>query len=66
MIQINYDKEGDLLEIRFSASAIKDSEYVKDSGLVLDYDKNGNIVAVEIIAFSKRVSKEELVEAIAV
>ena len=66
MIQISYDKEGDLLEIRFSANAIKDSEYVKDSGLVLDYDKNGNIVAVEIIAFSKRVSKEELIEAIAV
>ena len=29
-------------------------------------DKNGDIVAVEIIAFSKRVSKEGLVEAIAV
>ena len=66
MIQLNYDKEGDLFEIRFSANAIKDTEYVKDSGLVVDYDKNGDIVAVEIIVFSKRVSKEGLVEAIAV
>jgi uncharacterized protein YuzE len=66
MIQISYDKEGDLFEIRFSANAIDESEYVKDTGLVVDYDKNGDIVAVEIIAFSKRVSKEELFEAIAI
>ena len=66
MIKISYDKEGDVLEIRFSESAISDSEYVEESGLVLDYDKNNNIVAVEIISFSKRVSKEELAETIAI
>lgn len=65
MIKISYDKDGDVLEIRFSENAIHDSEYVEESGLVLDYDKGGGIVAVEIIAFSKRVSKDELVEAIA-
>lgn len=66
MIKISYDKEGDVLEIRFSENAIMDSEYVEESGLVLDYDKSGNIVAVEIISFSKRVSKEEAVEAIGI
>ena len=55
-----------MLEIRFSESAISDSEYVKESGLVLDYDKDNNIVAVEIVSFSKRVSKEELAEAVAI
>ena len=58
MIKISYDKEGDVLEIRFSEKKIDDSEYVKESGLVLDYDKNNNIVAVEIISFSQRVGKE--------
>lgn len=66
MIKISYDKDGDLLEIRFSENEIVDSEYIEKSGFVIDYDKNNNIVAVEIVSFSKRVSKDELVEAIAV
>lgn len=66
MINISYDKQGDVLEIRFSENAIADSEYVAETGLVLDYDKSGNIVAVEIISFSKRVGKEEVPEALAI
>ena len=66
MIKISYDKEGDVLEIRFSEKKIDDSEYVKESGLVLDYDKDNNIVAVEIISFSQRVGKEELAETLAI
>ncbi len=66
MIKISYDKEGDVLEIKFSEKNIKDSEYLEESGLVLDYDKNGNIVAIEVVSFSKRVGKNELTEAIAV
>lgn len=66
MIKISYDKEGDVLEIRFSENEINESEYVKESGLVLDYDKVNNIVAVEIISFSKRVGKEQLSEALSI
>lgn len=66
MIKISYDKEGDVLEIRFSENEINESEYVKESGLVMDYDKVNNIVAVEIISFSKRVGKEQLSEALAI
>mgnify|MGYP000374323902 CR=1 FL=1 len=66
MIKISYDKEGDVLEIKFSEKNIKDSEYLEESGLVLDYDKNGNIVAIEVVSFSKRIGKNELTEAIAV
>jgi uncharacterized protein YuzE len=65
MIRINYDKIGDVLEIRFSDEKIIESEYLEESGIVLDYDSNQNIVAIEIISFSKRVSKNELVEALA-
>ena len=66
MIKISYDKEGDVLEIRFSENAIADSEYTEESGLVLDYDKGGNIVAIELVSFSKRVGRAEVVEAIAI
>jgi uncharacterized protein YuzE len=66
MIKINYDKEGDVLEISFSENAVADSEYVEESGLVLDYDKDGKIVAVELISFSKKVGREQLEEAVAI
>jgi len=66
MIKISYDKEGDILEIRFSDEQVKESEYMKKTGFVVDYDKNGNIAAVEILSFSKKVAKDELLEAIAV
>lgn len=66
MIKITYDKEGDLLEIKFSEKDIKDSEYVKETGLILDYDNNDNIVAVEITSFSKRVGKDIAEESIAI
>ena len=66
MLKIDYDKEGDILEIKFSDNSIKDSEYIEESGLVIDYDNNDKIVAVEVISFSKRVSKDDFIEALAV
>ena len=66
MIKISYDKDGDILEIRFSENTIKDSEYIEESGIVLDYDNKNNIVAVEIVSFSKRVGEEEIAEALAI
>ena len=66
MIKISYDKEGDVLEIRFSDDPVSDSEYVEGSGLVVDYDDKGNIIALEIISFSKRVKREETAEALAI
>jgi uncharacterized protein YuzE len=66
VIKISYDKEGDVLEIRFSEEAIAESEYIEESGLVVDYGKDGNIVAMEIISFSKRVRKDHTMEALSV
>ena len=66
MLKIDYDKEGDILEIKFSNNVIKDSEYIDESGLIIDYDNNDKIVAVEVISFSKRVSKDDFIEALAV
>ena len=66
MLKLSYDKEGDLLEIRFSENKIEDSEYIKESGLVVDYDKSNKIVAIEIISFSKKVHKDEMAETVAI
>lgn len=66
MLKLSYDKEGDVLEIRFSENKIEDSEYIKESGLVVDYDKSNKIVAIEIISFSKKVHKDEMAETMAI
>jgi len=65
MIKIAYDKEGDLLEIRFTENKVKSSEYIETTGLVVDLDEAENIVAVEITSFSKRVGKNTFAEAVA-
>jgi len=58
MLRIQYDQEGDVLEIAFSESPIVESEYVEDAGLIMDYDRDGKLVGVEIVGFSKRAKKE--------
>ena len=65
MIQINYDGEGDILEIRFSDDTAHESEYIEESGLVVDYDALGNLVGVEMLSFSKRVKNASEIAAIA-
>jgi len=65
MIKIVYDKEGDILEIKFSDQAIEESEYIKESGLVLDYDKSKKLVGLEILSFSKKVHSGSELQALA-
>ncbi len=66
MLQINYDKQGDILEIKFSDESVMDSEYLEDTGIVVDYNKNKKIVGLEIISFSQKVGKKQQAEAIAI
>jgi uncharacterized protein YuzE len=47
---IKYDKESNILSIRFSKKKSADSE-VKGN-VVIDYDENGKIVAIEIMKIS--------------
>lgn len=60
MIKFDYEKESDILEIKFSEAPIKESEYIKDTGIIVDYDEDGNIAGIEITSFSKRTKKEVL------
>ena len=65
MIKFSYDQQGDILEIKFSEEKISDSEYIEESGVVVDYNNKGKIVALEIISFSKKVSQSPDVKALA-
>ena len=43
-LKIRCDKEGDILEIKFSESNMVNGKYIRESGLTVDYDREGNIV----------------------
>jgi uncharacterized protein YuzE len=50
-----YDREADALYVRFADASIVESEEVAD-GVVLDFDAEGRIVAIELLDASKHVA----------
>ena len=60
-MKIKYDKESDVIYFRFSDEAISESDEDK-SGIIFDYDKSGNIVAIEVIDASKKMGQLNSVE----
>jgi len=60
-VKITYDSEVDVLRIVLSTRAIEESDEDKP-GIILDYDKDGNIVGLEILEASKRIENPRSVE----
>jgi uncharacterized protein YuzE len=58
-MRLRVDKENDALYFRLDESAIVDSEEVVP-GVILDFDKDGRVVGVEILALSRRMEPEQL------
>ena len=50
-----YDAEADALYVRFSETAVVESQEVSD-GVVLDFDSEGRIVAIELLDATKHVT----------
>jgi uncharacterized protein YuzE len=42
------------------------SEYMDETGIIVDYDKSGNILGIQITSFSKRVPQNEFIKEIAI
>jgi uncharacterized protein YuzE len=53
-MKVTYDPEVDILRIVLNSAAIEESDEEKP-GVILDYDKDGNIVGLEILDASRRV-----------
>lgn len=60
-MKVQYDREVDIVRIIFSEAKIEESDEDKP-GVILDYDKDGNIVGMEIIDASKRMDKPGSIE----
>jgi len=54
-MKFHYDKKEDIFYIKFSEKAYQESDEVKD-GIIFDYDKQGKIIAIEVLDASKRFS----------
>jgi uncharacterized protein YuzE len=60
-VKVTYDPEVDVLRILLSDAAIEESDEDKP-GVILDYDKEGNVVGLEILEASKRMANPRAVE----
>jgi uncharacterized protein YuzE len=60
-MKVTYDLQVDVLRIIFSSAAIEESDEDKP-GVILDYDKDGNIVGMEILDASKRIENPRSLE----
>jgi uncharacterized protein YuzE len=53
-MKVTYDPEVDVLRILFRDAPIEESDENKP-GVILDYDRDGNVVGLEILNASRRV-----------
>ena len=60
-MKVTYDPETDVLRIILSGQPIEESDEEKP-GVILDYDKDGNIVGFEILDASKRMENPRSME----
>jgi uncharacterized protein YuzE len=60
-MKVQYNTEADVLSIVFSENAVEQSDEDKP-GIILDYDKSGNVVGVGILDASKRMGNPMLFE----
>jgi uncharacterized protein YuzE len=60
-VKVTYDPEVDVLRILLSDAPIEESDEDKP-GVILDYDKDGNVVGLEILEASKRMTNPRAVD----
>ena len=60
-MKLTYDPGVDVLRIVLSDADMEETDADKP-GVILDYDKNGNVVGLEILEASKRVANPRAVE----
>lgn len=60
-MKVTYDPEVDILNISLSNAVMEESDEDKP-GVIIDYDKNGNVIGIEILDASKRMEDPRTME----
>ena len=60
-MKIKYDRQTDIIYIRFSDAKIIESDENK-SGIIFDYDIIGNIVSIEVLNASSKMGQVNSIE----
>jgi len=60
-MKIRYDKKTDIVKISLTDSVIEESDEERP-GIILDYDKDGNVVGIEILSASKKMKDPSTIE----
>ncbi len=60
-MKVTYDPHVDVLRVLFSSAAIDESDENKP-GVILDYDRDGNVVGMEILNASQRMDDPRSVQ----
>jgi uncharacterized protein YuzE len=58
-MRLKIDHQNDALYFRLDESEIVESEEVRP-GVILDYDAEGNVIGIELLSLSERVSSDNL------
>ena len=58
-MRVKVDMESDALYFRLSEEEIEESEKIS-SGVIIDYNKNGEVIGVEILGIKDRIPLKEL------
>ena len=58
-MKLKIDKANDALYLRLDETAIVESEEVQP-GVILDFDKEGRVVGIEILTLSQRTQPEKM------
>ena len=60
-MKVTYEAEVDVLRILFSNAPIEESDEEKP-GVIIDYDKDGNVMGMEILDATKRLDNPRAVD----
>ena len=58
-MRITYDPHADAMSIKFQEGEYEISKEIAE-GIIIDYTKDGKVIRIEILDFSKRLPKESL------
>lgn len=59
-MRIRYSQEADALYIRLKETKIEDTDEVSED-LIIDYDMDGSVVGIEVLAASEKADMEQLI-----